>query len=81
VGCQVYESLIQEVCGLDRRAVIERLSRFSGNLRLDFTPEFLAEYDTEHLRHLLLAALWRCRMKEATGSNPLPVNRWWGENL
>jgi hypothetical protein len=61
---ELYESLLQEVCGLERAAVIERLSRFPGDLRLDFSPDYLQGCDTERLRHLLLAAMWSCRLKE-----------------
>jgi hypothetical protein len=61
---ELYESLIQEVCGLERDAVIERLSRFPGDLRLDFSLDYLHSCDTERLRHLLLAAMWRCRIKQ-----------------
>jgi hypothetical protein len=60
----LYESLIQEVCGLDRSIMIERLADFSGDLRLDFSRAYLESCDTERLRHLLLAALWRCRSKQ-----------------
>lgn len=65
----IYESLLQEVCGLDRAAVIERLSRFPGDLRLDFSLDYLQGCNTEHLRHLLLAALWRCHTKK---QSPVP---------
>jgi hypothetical protein len=60
---EVYESLIATVYVLDRSALIERLAHFPGNLRLDFTEEFLARYDDDRLRHLLLAAEWRARCK------------------
>jgi hypothetical protein len=60
---EVYESLIVEVSTLDRPALIERLAHFPGNLRLDFTEEFLIRCDDDRLRHLLLAAEWRSRCK------------------
>jgi len=60
---ELYESLIAEVCELDRANLIERLAHFTGNVRLDFTEEFLARCDNEKLRHLLLAAEWRSRCK------------------
>jgi hypothetical protein len=60
---EVYESLIAEVYGLERAAMIERLAHFPGNLRLDFTEDFLTRCDDDRLRHLLLAAEWRSRCK------------------
>ena len=65
---QLYESLIQEVCGLDRLSMIDRLIHFPGNLRLDFSRDFLDACDTDRLRHLLLAALWRSRLKHYAGT-------------
>jgi hypothetical protein len=60
---QTYEAFLVQVASLDRDALIARLSQFPGNLRLDFSPEFLTTCPTDQLRHLLLAALWRCEMK------------------
>jgi hypothetical protein len=60
---EVYESLIAEVYVLDRATLIERLAHFPGNLRLDFTEDFLTRCDDDRLRHLLLAAEWRARCK------------------
>ena len=62
-GSQIYESLIVEVCDLDRDAMIARLTHFEGPLRLDFTDAYLETCSTENIRHLLLAAMWRCRVK------------------
>ena len=62
-SAQVYESLIVEVCDLDRSALIARLTHFEGPLQLDFTDAYLASCSTENIRHLLLAAMWRCRVK------------------
>jgi hypothetical protein len=45
--------------------MIDRLSRFHGNLHLDFSSEFLRTCETDQLRHLLVAALWRCEMKRS----------------
>lgn len=59
----VYEAVVQEVCELDRAELSDRLAHFSGDIPLDFSPDFLACCDTDRLRHLLVAALWRCRMK------------------
>ena len=63
---QLYESLITEICVLERETLIERLCHFDGDLRLDFPQTYLATCATEYLRHLLLAAEWRCRMKAAS---------------
>jgi hypothetical protein len=60
---EIYESIIGEVCDLTRAALIERLLHFNGDLRLDFTRDYLAACDTDRLRHLLLAAEWRARSK------------------
>jgi hypothetical protein len=62
-GSDVYESLVEEVCTLNRVDMIAQLAHFPGNLRLDFSKDFLHSCDTDYLRHLLLAALWRCHMK------------------
>ncbi len=63
-SAQVYESLVSEVGGLDREPMIGRLVGFEGAVRLDFTREYLEGTGTEEIRHLLLAALWRCRVRE-----------------
>ncbi len=60
---EIYESLLQQVVSLDRSGMIERLQHFPGDLRLDFSEEYLRSCDSDRLRHLLLAALWRCQMK------------------
>ena len=60
---EVYESLMTVVCALDRRALIERLTHFPGELPLDFTEDFLSQCETEKLRHVLLAAEWRARCR------------------
>ncbi len=64
---QLYESLVHEIFGLDRATMIERLTHFDGDLALDFSEEFLNGCDTDRIRHLLMAAVWRCRMKERMG--------------
>lgn len=64
-----YEAIAREVCTLDRSALIDRLTHFDSQLPLDFSEEFLAASPTDRLRHILVAALWRCRMKELTASN------------
>ena len=48
---------------MDREELISRLSRFPGNLRLDFSEDYLESCDTDQLRHVLMAALWRCELK------------------
>ena len=65
---EVYENLVTEICSLDRSTLIAQLSNFDGDLRLDFSDEYLRQSSTETLRHLLLAALWRCRTKETAGN-------------
>ncbi len=60
---ETYESFLVQVASLDRDTLIARLSQFQGNLRLDFSPDYLATCSTDRLRHLLIAALWRCEMK------------------
>lgn len=62
-SAETYESFLVQVASLDRAALIARLAQFSGDLRLDFSPEYLATCQTDQLRHLLLAAMWRCEMK------------------
>ncbi len=56
---ELYESLLLEVAALSRADMIERLARFPGHLRLDFSQDYLDSCGTDQLRHLLLAALWR----------------------
>jgi len=46
----------QEVAGLDRAQVVEKLLKFDGRVPLGFTEEFLSRQSTEHLKHILLAA-------------------------
>ena len=62
-SAQVYESLVSEVGSLEREAMVARLVNFEGPVRLDFTEEFLAGKTTEEIRHLLMAALWRSRVR------------------
>ena len=61
---EVYENLVTEICSLERPALIAQLTHFDGDLRLDFSEEYLRQSSTENLRHLLLAALWRCRTRQ-----------------
>ena len=63
-SAQLYESLVTELCDLDRPSLIARLTHFDGPLHLDFSDEYLEQCTTENIRHLLLAAIWRCRMKQ-----------------
>ncbi len=63
---EVYESVLLEVASLDRPALIDRLAHFAGDLHLDFSEDFLARCDTDRMRHMLVAAIWRCRTKTAT---------------
>jgi hypothetical protein len=60
---QVYDALIVELAPLDRPALIVRLTAIHPGLPLDFSRDFLNACDTERLRHLVLAAEWRCRLK------------------
>ena len=61
---EVYEALLVEVCGLERAELLERLTHFRGALPLDFSAEYLAGCDTDRMRHLLVAAMWRCFVKQ-----------------
>ena len=54
------DQLIAEIMGLNREICILELKQFSG-LTLDFTDEFLRLQDTDHLRHILLAACLQAR--------------------
>ena len=63
---EVYEAVVQEVCRLDRAELAARLEHFHGDMQLDFSPDFLSSCDTDRLRHLLVAAIWQCRMKTAS---------------
>lgn len=62
-SAQIYEALTQEVFDLSRADLIDCLTHFTGDLRLDFSADYLRSCDDDRLRHLLMAALWRCRMK------------------
>ncbi len=62
---QVYDALIVELAPLDRQALIVRLTTVHPGLPLDFSRDFLNSCETDRLRHLLLAAEWRCRLKAA----------------
>ena len=61
---ELYESLMLQVAGLPREDMIQRLARFSGQVRLDFSQDYLDGCDTDQLRHLLLAAMWRDASRE-----------------
>jgi hypothetical protein len=63
-SAELYESLIHQVADLPRADMIQRLARFSGNVRLDFSRDYLDGCDTDQLRHLLLAAMWRDASRE-----------------
>ncbi len=65
---ELYESVIGEVCEMDRSSVIAHLTHFQGEIRLDFSEEYLQTCDTDRLRHWLVAAIWRCRMKTMTAA-------------
>jgi len=60
---QLFECISDQVCQMDRAALIDRLTHFE-HMRLDFTPEYLAKVPTEKMRHLLAAALWRTRTRD-----------------
>jgi hypothetical protein len=60
---EVYESLLVEIASMSRGELIEQLTHFSGDLPLDFSEDYLNGCQTDRLRHLLTAALWRCRTK------------------
>ncbi len=62
-SAELYDSLLVEVAELDREQMIARLTRFPGDLRLDFSKDYLEGCQTDQLRHLLLAALWRSGVK------------------
>ena len=67
-SAQVYESLVSEIGGMERAAMVERLLHFEGPVRLDFTQEYLEGRETEYLRHLLMAAMWRAQMRRGEGA-------------
>ena len=61
---EIYENLLVEVATMQRAELIEQLSHFPGKLQLDFSPAYLEACATDRLRHLLTAALWRCRVRD-----------------
>lgn len=61
----LYETIAADVCRLERAELIERLTHFDGGMTLDFSPEYLSNISTDQMRHLLVAAIWRCRLKQA----------------
>ena len=62
---QLFETISDQVCRMDRTALIERLLHLD-RIRLDFTPEYLSTVSTERIRHMLAAALWRCDTRDQT---------------
>jgi hypothetical protein len=58
-SAELYDLLAVQVASLPRAAMIERLARFPGHMRLDFSQDYLNSCGTDQLRHLVLAALWR----------------------
>ncbi len=63
-NAEEYEAIASEVCELDRAELLERLTHFDGALPLDFSAEYLEQCATDQMRHILVAALWRCRVRE-----------------
>jgi hypothetical protein len=65
---ETYRQICEQVCEMDRHAVMEDLLHFPGDLRLDFSEEYLQGCSTERMQHLLVAAMWRSFVKQlATG--------------
>jgi len=64
-SAQLYETIAVEIAEMDRNEMIHQLLHFPGRLRLDFSREYLAMCDTDRIRHLLLAARWRCQSSHA----------------
>jgi hypothetical protein len=62
-SAELYDSLLVEVAEMEREEMITQLTRFPGDLRLDFSRDYLEGCQTDQLRHLLLAALWRSGVK------------------
>ena len=60
---EIYENIAGLVCRLERPALVHHLTHFEGDLTLDFSPEYLDTCSTDQIRHLLVAALWRCELK------------------
>jgi len=50
------EHIVSVIAQLNRQDVTREILQFDGQLKLDFTPEFLASLPLERLRHILLAA-------------------------
>jgi len=50
------ERLAAHIAGMNRQALKNELLHFQGNVRLDFTEEYLNGLSLERLRHILLAA-------------------------
>lgn len=67
-SARIYESLVGEVCTLSRNTLIKRLLRFTDGVELDFSQEYLDGCETERIRHLLVAAMWRSRMRQMTAA-------------
>jgi hypothetical protein len=61
---ETYQRICDQVCGMDRHAVMEDLLHFPGDLHLDFPEEYLEGCSTEKIQHLLVAAMWRNFVKQ-----------------
>ena len=49
------EELMNLVCGLDRKALIEQFEHYPASFPIDFTPEFLQRVPLERLQHIFVA--------------------------
>ncbi len=61
---ETYQRICDHVSGMDRDAVTQDLLHFPGDLILDFSEDYLAACTTEKMQHLLVAAMWRCYVKQ-----------------
>lgn len=67
-SAEIYESMVTDVCTLDRGTMIRRLLTFNDGVQLDFSAEYLEGCETERVRHLLVAAMWRSQMRRITAA-------------
>ena len=55
---------------MTHRQIVDELMHFERAVRMDFTPEFVAEQTLGQLQHILAAARMHISLKPIVGSQP-----------
>ena len=55
---------------MTHRQIVDELMHFERAVRMDFTPEFVAQQSLSQLQHILAAARMHISMRSSTDSQP-----------